>query len=54
MAKPRKDDLEETKRLMGALLRMPPKQHEDMKVKKREPSKLSPRPSSRKKQQKRD
>jgi len=29
---PRKNDLEQTKRLMGALVRMPPKPHEDMKV----------------------
>jgi hypothetical protein len=28
--------LEETKRVMGALLRMPPKQHDDMKVNKGE------------------
>jgi hypothetical protein len=32
MAKTRKDDLDETKRLMGALVRMKPKLHEDMKV----------------------
>jgi hypothetical protein len=30
MAKP--NDLDETKRLMGALVRMKPKPHEDMKV----------------------
>jgi len=27
-----KDDLEATKRLMGALVRMPPKPHEEMKI----------------------
>jgi hypothetical protein len=29
---PSRKELEETKRLMGALVRMKPKQHEDMKV----------------------
>ncbi len=28
----RKDDLEEVKRIMGALVRMPPKPHEKMKI----------------------
>lgn len=31
MSKPR-NDLENTKRLMGALVRMKPKPHEDMKI----------------------
>jgi hypothetical protein len=36
------DDVEETKRLMGALVRMKPKPHEEMKVgKKKQPSKKS-------------
>jgi len=34
------DDIEKTKRLMGALVRMPPKPHEDMKIGK---SKQKPR-----------
>jgi hypothetical protein len=38
MAKP--DELERTKRLMGSLVRMKPKPHEEMKVgKKKKPSK---------------
>lgn len=32
-------DLDETKRLMGALIRQPPKLHEDMKVGKAKPKK---------------
>jgi hypothetical protein len=32
------DDVEETKRLMGALVRMKPKPHEEMKVGKSKPS----------------
>jgi hypothetical protein len=32
MAKSQKVDLEATKRLMGALVRMPPKQHDEMKL----------------------
>jgi hypothetical protein len=32
MAKPDKDGLEQTKSLMGALVRMKPKPHEEMKV----------------------
>ena len=32
MAKTSKDELDGTKRLMGALVRMKPKPHEDMKV----------------------
>jgi hypothetical protein len=31
MTKPR-DDLEETKRIMSALVRMPPKHHDEMKL----------------------
>jgi len=43
-------EMESTKRLMGALGRMPPKPHSEMKLsKKREPGKPSPRPESRKK-----
>ena len=51
MAKPSKGkDLDETKRLMAALGRMPPKQHKDMKLGKRtaEP-KASPNPRKSKK-----
>lgn len=32
MAKPRRDELEAVKRLMCALVRIPPKPHEDMKI----------------------
>jgi len=32
MAKPDKDDLDQTKKLMGAVVRMKPKPHEEMKV----------------------
>jgi hypothetical protein len=32
MAKKSEDDLDKTKRLMGALVRMKPKPHEDMKA----------------------
>jgi hypothetical protein len=32
MAKADKDELEKTKSLMGALVRMKPKPHEDMKI----------------------
>jgi hypothetical protein len=45
MAKPKADQIEDTKRLMGALVRMRPKPHEDMKLgpkksmKKKKPSK---------------
>lgn len=43
-------NFEKTKALMGALVRMKPKPHEDMKVgKKREPGKPSPRSTSRQK-----
>jgi hypothetical protein len=42
-----KDDLSGTKSLMGALVRMKPKPHEEMKVrKKREPTEVSPRSRS--------
>lgn len=46
-----KDGLNQTKRLMGALVRMKPKPHEEMKVgkTKREVGKPTSRPSSRKK-----
>jgi hypothetical protein len=44
------DELSGTKRLMGALVRMKPKPHEEMKVgKKREAGSPASRPSSRKK-----
>lgn len=37
-------ELAETKRLMGALVRMPPKPHEEMKVgKSKQPTKTRPR-----------
>lgn len=43
----KKSDLEETKRLMGTLVRMKPKPHENMKVgKKRELAEVSPRSRS--------
>jgi hypothetical protein len=35
--------LEETKRLMGALVRMKPKPHEEMKVGKKAKKKISPK-----------
>jgi hypothetical protein len=35
MTKPKSDAVEETKRLMGALVRMKPKPHEEMTVGKR-------------------
>jgi len=46
-----KDDLEEAKRIMGVLVRMPPKPHDEMKLgkRKRRPAEASPRPASRKK-----
>jgi hypothetical protein len=37
-------DLEKTKRLMGALLRMPPKQHSEMKLGKPQKTKLARKP----------
>jgi hypothetical protein len=37
----KRDDLGETKRLMGALVRMKPKQHEEMKVGKKKAAKAS-------------
>jgi hypothetical protein len=41
-----KDDLSETKQLMGALVRMKPKPHEDMKVgKKKVAKKAKPKKS---------
>jgi hypothetical protein len=43
MAKPKDDDLGETKRLMGALVRMKPKPHEHMKVGKKAKKKKVPR-----------
>lgn len=54
MAKtPKQDDLDDTKRLMGALVRMKPKPHEELKLgKKRELGKPSPRPRSRQKKDK--
>jgi hypothetical protein len=39
MVKKTDEQLNETKRLMGALLRMPPKPHEDMKLGGRKPKK---------------
>lgn len=45
MAKPKSDDIENAKRLMGALVRMKPKPHGDMKlgpkksIKKKKPTK---------------
>jgi len=39
----KKSDLEETKRLMGALVRMKPKPHEDMKIKPKVKKAKSPR-----------
>jgi hypothetical protein len=46
-----KDPLEETKRLMGALMRQPPKPHEAMKIGKKPPkakraAKLKGKPGS--------
>jgi hypothetical protein len=35
MARPDRKEIEDTKRLMGALLRMPPKPHEEVKLGKR-------------------
>lgn len=44
MAKSKSEEIEETKRLMGALVRMKPKPHEDMKLGKSKPKKTkSPR-----------
>jgi hypothetical protein len=37
------DELDETKRLMGALVRMKPKPHQDMKVGKRAKKKIKPK-----------
>jgi hypothetical protein len=37
MTKPKSDAVEETKRLMGALVRMKPKPHEEMKIGKKKP-----------------
>ena len=51
MAKGRPDQLEETRRVMGALLRMPPKAHEDMKLNKPSGKK---RASPKRKKAKRD
>jgi hypothetical protein len=45
-----KDSLDEAKKIMGALVRMPPKPHDQMKLgKKRGFAQAKPRPSSRKK-----
>jgi hypothetical protein len=43
-----KDDLEKTKRLMGALLRMPPKQHSEMKLGKKASAKPTQNPLEKK------
>jgi len=43
------DDIQATKRLMGALLRMPPKPHADMKLGK---SKAKPPPNPKRKNKK--
>ena len=48
MAKAGKDELEKTKSLMGALVRMKPKPHEDMRIGKKAKTK-KPSPSKRKK-----
>lgn len=48
----KRDDLGETKRLMGALVRMKPKPHDEMKVGKKPKQGIgrpTPRPSSRQK-----
>jgi hypothetical protein len=44
---PSRKELEETKRLMGALVRMKPKQHEEMKLSR--PKKAAKKKRSRKK-----
>jgi hypothetical protein len=46
------DKLQSTKRLMGALLRMPPKPHSEMKLHKRR-AKLTESPKTRRVKQKR-
>lgn len=46
-----KTDMDETKRIMGALVRMPPKQHGDMKLskaKRRKAASLSKKKKARK------
>jgi hypothetical protein len=43
MAKSKIDDLQETKRLMGALVRMKSKPHEEMKVGKKRAKKSKPK-----------
>jgi hypothetical protein len=49
-----KEDLDQTKRLLGALLRMPPKPHDQMKIGKRRPKpilgKVDTKPTKAKKQ----
>jgi hypothetical protein len=47
--KPTKEELEKTRELMGALVRMPPKSHEDLKLSKKTGAKSNKvtRPSSR-------
>jgi hypothetical protein len=44
----RNDEIEETKRLMGALVRMKPKPHEEMKVGKKKAKTVKKRASSAK------
>jgi hypothetical protein len=46
MAKP-PEEIEKTKRLMGALLRMPPKPHSEMKVHKKTAKKATARKANR-------
>jgi hypothetical protein len=47
MAKPPETPLEQTKRLMGALVRQPPKQHDEMKIGKPEGKPIKNRPEKR-------
>ena len=42
-----KNDLDNTKKLMGALVRMKPKPHEDMKVGKKAKKKTKPKKKSK-------
>jgi hypothetical protein len=44
MSKRPQDDLEATKRLMGALLRQPPKPHDEMKLGKKRKAKRKKKP----------
>jgi hypothetical protein len=48
MAKNEGDSLADAKKLMGSLVRMKPKPHDDMKVRKREPAEADPRSSRQK------